>query len=469
MRLSNSRLILFTLPALVIGGVGLPVASFFPKYYAEHVGLGLATTGTIFMLARIWDVVTDPMVGILSDRFPSPMGRRRHWMLIGMPIFAIGLLMMTFPPIGAGAVYLAAGIFVFYIGYSLTYVSLLAWGAEMSPDYHERGRIMAFIQAMFASGTLCVILYSAYLATSGAGIRDMVVGMSVLLVIAMPIVFFPAVLFTKEKPCLQTKSFVGFRESLRIVAANGPLQRLLAADFITGLAAGLIFTLTLFYAQNALKLPVLGSVLLLVAAAGGVVFMPLWAFLSKRFGKHIAFSYGCLSLSVLTVFIAFVPQGAAAPAVAAYMFQGVAISALLYFPKSIVADVIDYDVVKTGQERSGLFYALVTLTHKLGLAAATGLSFYILALVGFEPLAEDNPDSAINGLRALTGGGPAVFYLFIFLIMRRFPLDQETQIELRMQIEMLAGADKETKSAASILATNSKTEIEPGAQSAIPK
>jgi Na+/melibiose symporter-like transporter len=98
---SALRLIAFAGPSIPIAALGLPLAVYLPPFYAGPMGLGLATVGTVFMLARIWDVLIDPVLGILSDRFPSRWGRRRHWLVISVPILIVSswYIFIPTPPV----------------------------------------------------------------------------------------------------------------------------------------------------------------------------------------------------------------------------------------------------------------------------------------------------------------------------------------------------------------------------------
>ena len=88
-RLPAWRLAVFAALAIPLAGAGLPLAVYLPPYYAQELGLGLGAVGLIFMLSRVWDAVTDPLVGVLSDRSRSRFGRRKPWIAAGAPLFAL--------------------------------------------------------------------------------------------------------------------------------------------------------------------------------------------------------------------------------------------------------------------------------------------------------------------------------------------------------------------------------------------
>ena len=84
--ISNWRLAAFAAPSAAAAAAGLPIALYLPAYYAADLGLGLTLLGSIFMLTKIWDVITDPIVGVMTDRYTTRWGRRRHWIALGTPI-----------------------------------------------------------------------------------------------------------------------------------------------------------------------------------------------------------------------------------------------------------------------------------------------------------------------------------------------------------------------------------------------
>ena len=85
-RLPWWRLAALGSPALPLAAMSIPLMVYLPPYYASEMGLGLGAVGTIFMVTRLWDMVTDPLMGVISDRFPSRWGRRRHWLVIATPL-----------------------------------------------------------------------------------------------------------------------------------------------------------------------------------------------------------------------------------------------------------------------------------------------------------------------------------------------------------------------------------------------
>ena len=128
---------------LPLAVIGYPLAIWIPAHYSGGLGISLATVGTILMLARLTDVVTDPLVGELSDRWRTRIGRRRPWLLIGSPLMMLGVYNLFIPDEGVGVGYFLVWLAIFFLGSTMIALPHRAWGAELSPDYHQRSRVTA--------------------------------------------------------------------------------------------------------------------------------------------------------------------------------------------------------------------------------------------------------------------------------------------------------------------------------------
>lgn len=102
--------------------IGYPLAIWIPAHYSGGLGISLAMVGTILMLARFTDVITDPLIGELSDRYRTRFGRRKPWILLGMPIMLIGVYKLFIPPEGVGIFYFLFFLTVFFLGATLIHL-----------------------------------------------------------------------------------------------------------------------------------------------------------------------------------------------------------------------------------------------------------------------------------------------------------------------------------------------------------
>ncbi|MAI16982.1 MAG: MFS transporter, partial [Gammaproteobacteria bacterium] len=105
--------------ALPAGAMAMPIAVYLPPLYGESLGLSLATVGLVFTLARIWDVITDPIMGVAIDKYGSRWGQYKHWIAVAIPILMLAVYMVFLPSEdSASALYLGGWLLVLYVGYT---------------------------------------------------------------------------------------------------------------------------------------------------------------------------------------------------------------------------------------------------------------------------------------------------------------------------------------------------------------
>jgi Na+/melibiose symporter-like transporter len=162
---------------------------------------------------------------------------------------------------------------------------------------------------------------------------------------------------------------------------------------------------------------------------------PLWTWIAKRKGKHVALIAACLYAAISQPLIMMLPEGHFVLAGVGMAAAGIVYTSAAYLLRAMMADIGDEDLLRTGQDRTGLLYALVTLTGKAGYALAVGVTFVGLGQVGFESkLGADNSDTAILGLTLLFIGLPTVINLIGAAILRGYPIDAQRTGELQAAI-----------------------------------
>ena len=434
--LSRPLLLAYGLPGLPLAALLLPLFVYLPTFYAENLGLGFALVGSLLLLARLSDMVTDPLIGALSDRFGWPLGRRRSWMLLGVPLLALAAHRLFLPPEGAGAVYLLSWTVLAYLGATMVQLPYNAWGAEISEDYDERSRIAAAREGFVVVGTLLAAglpaLFAADLAATMA-----VIGWGLLIV--LPVTVLLAVRAVPEGR-FQDRRRLGWRQGVALLLRNRPFSRLLGAYFLNSLANGLPATLFLLYVSHILEKPSWSGILLFVYFACGVAAIPLWLRLSRRWGKHRTWM---LAMALATAVFALVPllgPGDQLWFLAVCIVTGIGLGADLTLPASMQADVVDLDTLKSGQQRTGLFFALWGIATKLALALAVGLAFPLLELAGFRAEAGAQNETALLTLTLLYSLLPAVIKLAAIALFLGYPLTAARQQRIRRLIDARHGA-----------------------------
>ena len=147
---------LYALPAFVLAFPTIPVFVLLPSYYGETVGLGLATAGSVLLILRIFDVISDPVLGWVSDRIPSQWGKRKLPIALGGLLGAPALIALFTPPADASAMYLFGWGLLLYFAWTAIQIPYLSWAAELEPDYNQRTRLNGFREGAGLLGILAV-------------------------------------------------------------------------------------------------------------------------------------------------------------------------------------------------------------------------------------------------------------------------------------------------------------------------
>jgi GPH family glycoside/pentoside/hexuronide:cation symporter len=422
-------------PALPLAALGLPVFIHLPTFYATSMGLGLATVGAILLFARLWDVITDPLIGFLSDRTGGRFGRRRPWIVAGLPLVMTATWALFVPPDGAGTWHLLLWSLALYLGWTMMILPLSAWGAELSPDYHERSRIAAYREGFLVAGTMLALALPVafgFVDAEDAGEALTVIAIMIILLLPPTVILLIAV--TPDSQMRTTSGAVGLIAGLKVLRRNEGFRRLIVAYLINGIANGLPATLFLLFVTHRLAIPEQAGILLATYFLCGILAVPLWLKLSYRFGKHRVW---CAAMVWACLWFAMVPllgPGDFWPFLVICVLTGMALGADLVLPASMQADVIDADTLETGERRAGLFFALWGMATKLALALAVGLAFPILSFAGFDSEG-DNTQGALITLVVLYSLIPVIFKSAAIVLMIGFPITAERQYQMRLQIE----------------------------------
>jgi Na+/melibiose symporter-like transporter len=433
-RIPAWRLAAFASIAFPSAGLILPLAIFLPPYYTRTLGLGLAEVGLVFMLVRIFDIVTDPVMGMVGDRFDTRWGKRRPWLVLALPCLLVGVYMAFMPSGTPTILYLGFWLVVLYLGTTMKTISHQAWAAELSADYDERSRIAGFNSFAGFAGSLLILVPLAlleYLGTPPAG-HEALTFFGIMVMVFAPLCVFAAVTLVGER---HTRSAPRLRllEGLGAVLKNPHMRRLLLADAMASMPGAVMAGLFIFYQAELIGTAQFNSLALIAFYVGHIVGVPAWIRLSYRVGKHRAFAIDSLCFCLTTAAFFFPDQGDVALFIVTMFATGFAHSGLQFLIRSMAADVVDYDNLETGGQRTGLYFALLSITAKVGGALAIGVTYPLLDAVGFDAQGNNGADT-LFAFRMIYLTVPVLAMLLAFLAIRGFGLDQLQQAALRRRI-----------------------------------
>lgn len=401
-------------------------------FLTDVVGLLPALAGIALAIGRIWDAVTDPLVGYISDNTSTRWGRRRPFMFVGAILLFGGMIFMfTNPGIeGQTALFIWATtayvlLNTFYTILNIPYSSLTP---ELTSDYEERTVLNGYRHTFAVIGTMFGgAAYPLMVGALGGGSGGWTITAAILGAImtgtALTTVF--GVRETGSAPKgTRTNIFRSYFEVLKqkpMITAVGSYMTHMGG--VAVIQASLVYYFTYVYREPDLLFVALMS--LLVTA---FVFIPVWVHLSHKLGKTRSYNIGMGIMSVAVVAFFF-----AAPHLGiwfAFVIMGVAGAGLAtnyVMPWSIIPDAIEWDYAQTGTRREGVFYGMWTFMSKLGQAVGVGLTGLLLTLFGYvQPVAGEatavQPDGALTAIRLLVGPIPMIFFVVGILILSKYPI-----------------------------------------------
>jgi|TARA_B110000503_G_scaffold60878_2_gene96670 glycoside/pentoside/hexuronide:cation symporter, GPH family len=422
----------------------------------------------VFLVPRIFDAITDPIMGFISDNTKSKWGRRRQYLFIGAILIGLAYIFMwqlyKEDALEYNFWYFFLWSLVFYLGLTIFSVPYVAMGYEMSDDFHERTNIMAISQwigqwAWVIAPLFWIIMYDPnWFPSADVAVRELAIW------VAIPCTIFALVpaFFMKSKSTLNEdyeplnsanignslkKIFVSFGEAFKIKE----FRKLCGATFLIFNAFNTVAALTFFvivyklFNGDAGASGIWVSMFGCIAALGTTfIVIPTVAWMSKKLGKKKAFMLAqSISLvGYVMLYFLFIP-GKPWMYIIALPFFSFGIGSLFTIMMSMTADVIDLDEINTGKRREGIFGAIYWWMVKIGFGIAGALSGVIIAFVGFNSdLATIDQQAAVDGLHAFFCFFPMVGTILAMLVMRDYDITEEKAKDISAQLEVLRAQKK---------------------------
>lgn len=433
------------------------------KFYNVVVGLPSLFTALALGIAMVWDAVSDPLMGEVSDQTAHSWGRRRPYLLPGALALAVTLVVIFNPPAMTSTLSKFLFLLGSYLGITtaMTVIGVphLALGGELSFDRDERTEIFGYRRLFTTLGLLSgVMLPALVLRAMGGDESAQNVGHSRgLAAMAAGALILATAMITVRSTRGLDRRLTHRTESLQLghllraqlgVARSKVFRWLLLAFIVAGLGRAINASLALYYYEYRLGFAESDTILYILmpfflSILGSI---PCWVYLSRRYGKRGPAILGVLGLGVLiSIFYPILPVGRFAGPVAIAIIGGFFAGSIILL-ESLVADVVDVDELESGFNREGLYFGMWRMGTKLSRAGGIILSGVLLQFIGFDAdLGLQAPEVA-SRIGWIFGPGVGVLLVAGALLLLRFPLTDEghrrIQVELtRRRAERKVGLD----------------------------
>lgn len=429
----------FAGPCLPLAAFGLPLVITIPHYYSETLGVDVAAVGLAFLLVRAIDIVFDPIFGTILDRTRWSFGRFRGWMAISGPILMLAVWMLFMAKPGVGVGYLWTWLLVVYFGFSIAVLAHTSWAAKLSSHYHERSRIYAFWQTGNVVGMIMILTLPVLLngIKPGSTETDILHGQGWFIVVLLPVMIALAIWRVPDEapPPIKTGERSASLQDYFRLLARPTVVRILIADLLTGLAPGIAGTLFFFFFIRVKQFTfVESSGLLLIYFLAAVFGAFIWTRLAKTFGKAKSLIAACVTYAIVQFVVVLLPAGNFWLAAPFLIAAGIPYSAGALLLRSMLADYSDEERLASGYDRTGLLYAILTGTVKIGSALAA-TSLIVLGMLGFDGAsAAKSTQLSMDALQALYAFAPGIIGLLAAAVMIGYPLTEEKHAEILRQL-----------------------------------
>ena len=440
---------------------------FLPFFYSNVFGLSLADAGVLMLVTRIWDAVSDPMMGIIADRTKTRWGKYRPYLLFfALPFAVCGVMLFTTPETGkkvwAYVTYLL--MMTVYTGINVPYGSLLN---VMTSDSDEKSVLSSFRMffayggsfiALFAWEPLCNLFDKGRVAVDQASgglasiSTDPAAWNKAMIVIASFcfVLFILSFLMTKEH--VRSESTVSVGKDLKLLLKNKPWWLMIGAALASNLFNTVRGTTTAYffadYIQKTVEMApqwaflISAGIFLSAGEIANMVGVVLAVPMSRSFGKKNTYIISMAALIVLSIAFFFLPATTGGYW-AMFLFQIVisvftgVVSPLVW---SMYADVADYSELKDGTASTGLIFSSASMAQKFGGAFGGSAVMWMLAAFGYNTMAGAvQTETAILGLRILMSWIPALVAALAILVVWFYPLTKQKMAAVQAELSAKRG------------------------------
>lgn len=422
-----------------LNGIELAIRLYLLIFYTDHVGLSASWAGVALAIGLLWDAVTDPVMGAVSDRYAATLGRRVFVWTGGL--LSAASFVLLFAPGLAGPVlaldtqfakfaWLTFSFCLLNTGMTIVNIPHVAMATEMTELPHERSVLFGWRFACMNVGAI-VSAGAPQLFLRGGDHRTVEVMTPFSLVLAGVMVLSSLTTFAATRNVrfrVEPPSDHSFLRQLAEAFGNRAFLPLLLASVLATVGIGANSAAALYYYRYRLLLPDSEAhELIAIALVVFTLSILMWVSLGRRFGKSRPVAWGSLLLGLGTTFVyPFLPAEDFASVMLASSVGLGSLLGCIVLIDSLVTDVIDFDTVRSRARRPGVYFGVWRFAAKLARGAAIAIAGALLDVVGFVPNQQQG-ESVRTAIALLFGPGVGVWFVAAAVVMWRYRFGDRKQ------------------------------------------
>jgi GPH family glycoside/pentoside/hexuronide:cation symporter len=433
-------------------------------FFTDVAGLKPSIAALTQLVGKLWDAVNDPLVGVLSDRTKSGMGRRYPWMIFGaIPLGIFFFLQWLVPHFSANETVNQWGLFAYYTivsivfntAYTAVNLPYTALTPELTQDYNERTSLNSFRFVFSIGGSILSVLIVGFIASKIPGnsrLQYAVTGLICALLSVLPV--YLCVWGTKKRiaavaaqhPEENEPVSLPVFQQIKIAFSNRPFLFVVGIYLCSWLSVQLTATIIPYFVRNWMgsslevaQIPgtIVKVILAVQLTAMGMLFV--WSKISDRFGKKAAYIMGMSLWIIAQAGLFFLQPGQFVLLYFLAIIAGFGVSVSYLIPWSMLPDVIELDELQTGQRREGIFYSFMVFLQKVCLGLAVALVLSCLDWTGYIPPTDAiplpvQPDAVLLLIRLSIGPVPTIALIVGIVLAYFYPITREVHTEILLKL-----------------------------------
>lgn len=408
-------------------------------FLTNILGVEPAIAGLAILFPKLWDVISDPIVGGISDATRSRMGRRRPYLLWSSLPFGLSFFFLFLAPhynsdsamaIHVGVLF-ALGC-TFFTVYNVPYSSMVA---EMTDDYNERMSVTSFRMIGSSVGVLLAGALAMPLVEMGGGGEAGFRSMGIVFGAFISFFCLISVWSTKKARTLSAPDEKPpFLEQARIAFRNTPFKTLMLMYLFQSLAIGILMAGLIYYIKYVMNLPeTYMGIIFPILFVTAILCIPVWVKLGVRFGKIRAYTAGLCLLAVMLASLFFTKQGQLTLFYVQIFLLGIGFSSFQLFPFSMLPDTIEFDEMQSNMRREGIFSGMWACGQKTAYAVGPSIIGFTLSFTGYAE-ATVQPETVVTGIRVVFCLFTALMILLSLIPFSRYELTEKRFEEIKQMI-----------------------------------
>lgn len=456
-KLSNRFFLAYAMPVVTTSWLMAP-ASVLQGIYAKYFGLSLTTIAGVLLLTRLFDAVSDPLIGYWADRYYQRSGTYKPFIFVGGLLLIVSSYFLYVPPIQVGAVYFTLWLVAFYFSWTLFEMPHLAWASELAQTSEDKTLIYSFRNMagytgllLFYTIPLLPIFETRSITPETLKVSVIVAGSLLLFLLTMCLKtkFTSVHLTSHQSQTNSAKLSLNYsalpqqqplRKFLLSLLKNEPLLIFIGTLTMISIGNGMWYGLIFLYVDAYLGLGNQFAQMFLLAVAIGIFSTPLWCKLTLCLGKKTVWM-----LATLLLFCSFISTGFLSPSDTSFTalvlikatqtlgFAGMGIAG-----PAVLSEIIDYSQWKYGTENRATYFSIYTFMLKSNIAIAAALGLSIAGWYGFDATATRHSAHSIFGLNLAIAWLPSLFSIMALVLIFLSPINERRHRIIRRCLDARA-------------------------------